>query len=267
MLKILFIGDISGKLGRKTIKELLPELKKEYKPDFVFANAENIAHGVGVTKDTLEELIDAGVDYFTNGDHAFDREKEINIYSTMPILRPANYAPDSPGQGHAVIESGKYKILLISLIGRVFMNMDYECPFHALDEILANFNLAEKKLSAIIIDMHAEATSEKVAMGHFADGRVSAVLGTHTHIQTADHKITEKGTAYITDVGMAGLADGVIGVDKENILKTFLTQIRYKHEFSETGKSTLNSVLVTIDPKTGQAKSIKPITKYIDIKN
>lgn len=266
MLKILFIGDISGKIGRKAIKELLPGLKKQLKPDLVIANAENAAHGVGVTKETLQELIDSGIDYFTNGDHAFDREKETSIYSDFPILRPTNYADNIPGNGHTIIEAKKHKVLLINLIGRVFMHMDYKCPFNALDEILANFNLAEKNLSAIIVDIHAEATSEKIAMKHFADGRISALLGTHTHVMTADNEITAKGMAYITDVGMTGLADGVIGVGKENIIKTFLTQIKHKREFPETGKAILNSVLLTINTKTKKTTSIKPITKFVNIK-
>jgi metallophosphoesterase (TIGR00282 family) len=265
MIKILFIGDIVGKIGRKAVVAILPKLKKELKPDLIIANAENIAHGSGVSAKTLKEVMDAGVDYFTCGDHAFKREKELGIYDTLPIIRPANYAKDAPGKGYAIIKAGKDNILLINLIGRVFMDLDHDCPFHKLDEILAE-NLADKNLSAIIIDMHAEATSEKVAMGHYADGRVSAITGTHTHIMTADHKITKKGTAYITDAGMAGFADGCIGINKEGIIKTFLTQIKNKHTIPEVGKAMLNAVLFEIDTKTGEAKSIKPIIKFVEIK-
>lgn len=265
MLKILFIGDIVGKIGRKTVQAVLPKLKKELKPDLVIANAENIAHGSGVSAKTLKEVMDAGVDYFTCGDHAFKREKELNIYDELPIIRPANYAEGAAGKGHIIIKVGKYNILLINLIGRVFMDMDYNCPFHELDEILAK-NLADKNISAIIIDIHAEATSEKVAVGHYADGRASAVIGTHTHIQTADAQITKQGTAYITDAGMAGFADGCIGIEKDGIIKTFLTQIKNKHIIPETGKTMLNGVLLEIDEKTGKAKSIKAINKFINIK-
>lgn len=268
MLKILFIGDICGKIGRKAVAKILPKLKKELKPDLVIANAENLAHGKGVTESTLKEMMEAGIDWFTNGDHAFKAKKQIeNIYNGgFPILRPANYSAGAPGQGQALITVGKKQILLINLIGRAFMRMDYDCAFRKLDEILANPALAGQKISAIIVDMHAETTSEKVALGHFADGRVSAILGTHTHVMTADHKITKNGTAYITDAGMTGFADGVIGLDKENIIKTFLTQIKYQHELPEKGQAIFNAVLLDVDPKTAKAKSIKPIKKFVEIK-
>lgn len=267
MLNILFIGDINGKIGRGAIKALLPKIKKEYKTDFVIANAENLAHGKGVSETTLKEMIEAGVDCFTNGDHSFDSGKIEEIYSgKFPLLRPANYSDEAPGEGYKIFEVNGKNVLVINLIGRVFMSMDYNCPFREFDKILANIGLAEKNISAIIVDIHAEATSEKVAFGHYADGRASAVFGTHTHIMTADQKVTEKGTAYITDVGMVGSADGVIGVDKENIIKTFLTQIKYPHIIHEKGKAVLNSVLLAIDEKTRKVKEITPITKFIEIK-
>lgn len=267
MLKILFIGDIVGKIGRETVKKILPGLKKELEPDLTIANGENLAHGKGVSLSALEEMMGAGINWFTNGDHTFSREKQIEaIYSgEPPILRPANYSSGVPGKGCAVIKAGKHKILLINLIGRVFMKMDYDCPFRKLDEILANPDLAKENLSAIIVDMHAEATSEKIALKHYADGRVSALLGTHTHVMTADSQITEKGAGYITDVGMTGLADGVIGVDKENIIKSFLTQIKYTHELPEKGKTILSAILVTINPKTAKAVAVKPIIRFAEI--
>lgn len=266
MLKILFIGDINGKIGRKTVAKILPKLKKKLRPDLVIANAENIAHGSGVTPETLKEIFSAGVDWATNGDHAFDREKQIKVCyeNGLPILRPANYSFSAPGKGYAAIKLGKHKILLINLIGRVFMHMDYDCPFKKLDEILKN--LADEKFSAIIIDIHAEATAEKIALGHYADGQVSAILGTHTHVMTADAKITEKGTAYITDVGMAGFSDGCIGIAKEGTLKTFLTQIKSEHVIPETGKAILNAILLTINPANGKAVAIEPIIEYTEIK-
>lgn len=264
MLNILFIGDINGKIGRKAVAKILPKLKKSEKIDFVFANAENAAHGTGVTEDTLKELVEAGVDYFTNGDHAFDKIKQIGCYDELPVLRPANYSDDIPGQGYAVIKKGKYKILLINLIGRVFMAADYDCPFRKLDEILAKF--AKKDMSAIIIDIHAEATSEKIALKHYFDGRASAVLGTHTHIMTADAEVSGQGTAYITDIGMVGFADGCIGLDKEGIIKTFLTQMKQPHSIPENGRAIFNAVLAEINPKNGKAKKIKPIIKLIEIK-
>jgi hypothetical protein len=271
MLKVLFIGDVVGRLGREAVKEILPKLKKELEPDLVIANAENIAHGAGVSKGTLPELFGAGVDYCTTGDHAFDKEKQIDecYKEGMNILRPANYPPDVPGAGYALInfKKGKedYEILLINLVGRVFMNANFDCPFRKLDEILNQTDLIKKKNLAIIIDLHAEATAEKIIFRHYADGRVSAILGTHTHVATADEEVTEKGTAYISDTGMVGSTDGCIGVNKEEPLKSILTQIKYKHVIPEKGKATFNAVLITIDPKTGKAKDIKRIKKNINI--
>ncbi len=265
-IKILFIGDINGKIGRKAVAKILPKMKKEQKIDLVIANAENVAHGAGITETTIKELQEAGIDWMTTGDHAFDREKQSDVYDKYPIIRPANFSAGVPGQGYAVITINRKKVLLINLIGRVLMKMDYDCPFQKLDEILANPALSEKKLSAIIIDIHAEATSEKVCLGYYADGRATAVLGTHTHIMTADHKITKKGMAYITDVGMVGAADSSLGLDKKNLIKTFLTQIKYPHVIPEKGKAIFNAVLITINPETAKAKSIKPVTKFINIK-
>ncbi|MDD5294439.1 MAG: TIGR00282 family metallophosphoesterase [Patescibacteria group bacterium] len=262
-MNMLFIGDINGKIGRRAVAKILPKLKKSQEIDFVFANAENAAHGTGVTEDALKELMDAGVDYITNGDHAFDKIKQIDCYEKLPIIRPANYSCDAPGKGYSVVEKGKYKILLINLIGRVFMAADYDCPFRKVDEILAKF--AKKDMSAIIIDIHAEATSEKVALKHYLEGRASAVLGTHTHIMTADAEISKEGTAYITDIGMAGFAGGCLGVDKEDIIKIFLTQIKQPHTIPEKGRAIFNAVLITIDSKTQKAKTIKPIIKTINI--
>ena len=270
MLNILFIGDIIGKIGRKAVAKILPKLKRELKINLVIANADNLAHGKGVSETALNDMIKAGVDWFTNGDHAFDREKQINnIYNdNLPILRPANYSVNNiPGRGYAVVAAGREKVLLINLIGRVFMRFDYNCPFAKLEEILTDPELAKQKLSAIIVDIHAEASSEKIALSHFADGKVSAILGTHTHVMTADHKITGLGAGYITDVGMVGLADGVIGLDKENIIKTFLTQIKYPHYLPEQGRVIFNAVALAINPKTKRTISIKPIIKFINIKS
>jgi hypothetical protein len=262
-MNILFIGDINGKIGRQTVAKILPKLKKSKKIDLVIANAENAAHGVGVTEETLKELMKAGVDYFTTGDHAFDKIKQIDCYDKFPIIRPANYPAGVPGNGYAILTKGEHKILLVNLLGRVFMSGDYDCPFRKIDEILAMF--AKENISAIIVDIHAEATSEKISLKHYLNGRASAVLGTHTHVATADAEISDEGTAYITDVGMAGFADGCIGVDKENIIKTFLNQIKYQHVIPEKGKAIFNSVLLSINTRDGKAKNIKPIIKSINI--
>jgi len=265
MINILFIGEVNGKIGRRAVQKILPELKKQLKPDLVIANADNLAHGNGVSETTLKEMLEAGVDAFTGGDHCFGNAGSLNIYdSELPLLRPANYSKNAPGKGFMVIELKKgHKILLISLIGQVFMSMNHDNPFHKAEEILSN--LANNNLSAIIVDMHAEATSEKIALAHYLDSRTSAILGTHTHIMTADARISDAGTALITDVGMTGYALGVLGVDKKSIIKTFLTQIKTTHIIPETGPAIFSAVFLQIDPATKKTVSIKPITKYINI--
>ncbi|MFH0955979.1 MAG: TIGR00282 family metallophosphoesterase [Candidatus Falkowbacteria bacterium] len=265
MLSILFIGEVNGKIGRRAVQEILPGFKKELKPDLVIVNADNLAHGNGVSEATIKEMIEVGVDVFTGGDHCFGNTGSLNVYDKgLPLLRPANYSKNAPGKGFMVVElKNGHRILLASLIGQVFMSMNHDNPFIKVDEILSN--LANNNLSAIIIDIHAEATSEKIALGHFLDGRASAILGTHTHIMTADARISESGTALITDVGMTGFALGVLGVDKENIIKTFLTQIKTSHVIPETGRAIFNAVFLQIDPKTKKTVKIKPITKYINI--
>ncbi len=265
MLKILFIGDIVGEIGRETVAEVLPNLKKENKIDIVIANAENSAHGSGITDRTIGDLEEAGVDYFTNGDHALRRKNQTELYNLPNIVRPANFPPNLPGRGYCLIPYQDKNILLINLIGRVFMKSDYDCPFRKLDEILANTNLPENKISAIIVDIHAEATSEKVALMHYADGRVNAVLGTHTHVQTRDDRITDKGTAYITDTGMVGAADSSLGIAKEGVIKNFLTQIKETHVIPKKGKAIFSSVLIGINAKTQETVSIKSIIKNITI--
>lgn len=265
MLNFLFIGDISGKIGRKTVAKLLPQIVKEEKIDFVIANAENAAHGQGITENTLDDLLEAGVDFFTGGDHSFAAKKQLdNIYGgKYPIIRPANFPPNVPGTGWDLLDLKGHKFLIINLLGRVFMKMDYDCPFRKLDEILANFS--NQKLSGIIVDIHAETTSEKIILGKYAEKRVSAVLGTHTHVPTADANVSASGMAYITDVGMVGYADGSIGVEADGIIETFLTQIKGQHVIPEKGRSIFNAVVVQIDPKTAKAKKIKTICKFTNI--
>ncbi len=265
-MKILFIGDIVGKPGREIIKESLPKIVKKNKVDIVIANSENAAHGKGVNPEILKELQEAGVDVFSGGDHSFDDKHSLEeIYGgSFPIIRPANYSEEAPGEGYCLYKKDKNQILLINLIGRVFMKMDFDCPFRKLDNILANF--AKQKLSAIIIDIHAEATSEKNAIFHYANSRVSAVLGTHTHVMTADEMISSEGTAYISDVGMTGFADGCIGIEKEGVIKTFLSQMRENHEIPEKGKVVMNYVIVDIDTKSRKAKKISALKEYLIIK-
>jgi len=234
-MKILFFGDIVGRAGRQALKQVLPELKKELGPDLVLANGENMAHGQGVTEDSLKEVLDAGVEYLTGGDHAFalGGSEEILADSSQRVLRPLNWPGQVAGRGSAIIAVGAKRVLLVSLIGRVFMKHDFDDPFVKMKELLDDYSLGgqeqgSEKVTAVIVDFHAEATSEKKAMGYFLDGRVSAVIGTHTHIQTNDETILSEGTAYITDVGMTGAHYSVLGRKIESVLKNFRTYFYYQ---------------------------------------
>lgn len=264
-LNILFIGDVVGKLGRLTVKSLLPKIKEKEKIDLVIANGENIAHGKGLTVLTVKELLDYGVDYLTTGDHCFEQKSNVEecFNKDLPVLRPLNYSDDAPGHGYKLIDINNYKILLINLVGRSFMRYNYNCPFRAIEKTLTDFT--NEKISAIIVDIHAETTAEKIALKHFLDGRISALLGTHTHVPTADASISPSGTGYITDIGMTGYADGVIGVMSEQIIESFLNQTSVHHQLPTTGQSQFNLVKLTIDPKTKHCLEIKLIQESINI--
>ena len=254
-MNVLFLGDIVGKLGRQTVKKILPQLKKDIKLDLVLANSENIAHGKGVTKSTLQELKDAGVDVFTSGNHVWKKDNGLELLKENPdwLLRPANYPPGVPGLGYSQIKIGKEKILIISLIGRVFMHQQFDCPFRKFDEIVKK----HKRVKNIIVDIHAEATSEKVALAHYIKDRASLLIGTHTHVPTADAQIIDNKLGYVTDAGMVGSKNSILGVDKEVILKKFLTQLPEKHKMVDTGQAVFNSVLTKIkDGKTVEIKRI-----------
>jgi metallophosphoesterase (TIGR00282 family) len=248
---VLAIGDVIGKPGRQAVNHLLPEIREQYQPDLVIANAENIAGGIGVTPGTAGELLDAGVDVLTSGNHVW-AHKDILPYldSEMPILRPLNYPPGVPGRGYTVSN----KAMVVNLIGRTFIN-SFDCPFRAMDQLLDG---PEKKPPVVIVDFHAEATSEKVAMGRYLDGRVSAVLGTHTHVGTIDTRILPQGTAYVTDIGMVGPVDSIIGDDAEAVLQRFLTILPHRLSVGK-GKTEFNAVLVEVDDTTGKAISIERI--------
>lgn len=250
---ILAIGDIIGKPGRKAISQLLPGLRRQYGLDMVIANGENAAGGIGLTPETARELIDAGADVITSGNHIW-AQKEIFPYldGQLPILRPLNYPPGVPGQGHIVMG----KVAVVNIIGRTFIG-NFDCPFQAMDRLLGG--LKEK---IIIVDFHAEATSEKVAMGRYLDGRVSAVLGTHTHVGTVDSQILPGGTAYVSDIGMTGPLDSIIGDDAEAVLQRFLTGIHQRLSVGQ-GRCAFNAVIVDVDDK-GKAKSIERIYREAD---
>lgn len=259
-MKILFIGDIVGSPGRQAIKELVPKIVKREKIDFVVANGENAAGGSGITPALLEELLGYGVDAITSGDHIWKRKEIIEtIDSDNRLLRPANFPEGTPGFGSNVYEAkNKIKIGIINLEGRTFMNPK-ECPFKAaikhIDEI-------KKKTPVIVVDMHAEATSEKIALGWFLDGLVSACVGTHTHVQTADERLLPKGTAYITDLGMTGPYDSVLGRKQEQIIARFITQLPTRFEMA-TENIQLHGAIIEVEEKTGKAKSIKRIQEKL----
>lgn len=264
-IKILFIGDIVGKAGRQATAKVLPELKNKCQPDLIIANGENATHGNAIALKGYNELKAAGVDFFTLGDHSFEsKENRALLAENKPdLIRPANYPPDLPGSGFQLLELGTKKILLINLIGRVFMKFNYDCPFRKLTEILQSHQA--EKLAAIIVDFHGEATSEKNAFARHFDGQLSAIFGTHTHVPTCDQKILPQGTAYVTDVGMVGAVNSVIGVKKEPVIKMFLQQFKNKFEPEDAGTIIFNAVLVEINPKTAKARSIKRLDKEVKI--
>lgn len=264
-MNILFIGDIFGRPGRETVKKLLPHYRKKMDIGIVIANAENMSHGKGVTEGQIKDMRSAGVDFFTSGNHVW-KEKEIIPRlddPELPLIRPANYPEGAPGKGYQVIQDtqGK-KILVINLMGRVFMPMHLDCPFRAADKILKEFE-NEKGLAAIFVDFHAETTSEKMALGHYLDGRVSAVIGTHTHVPTFDARVLAGGTAFQSDVGFTGPIDSVIGLEKTGIIRNFLTQVPHKHEVAG-GDTVFNAIKIEIDEKTGKAVSVEQVQEYLE---
>lgn len=264
-MRILFIADIVGKIGRKAIQQVLPELKAELKLDLVIANAENIAHGVGITGKTLKEIQEAGVDFFTSGNHTFDKPEVVELLNDPnPILiRPANMEDNLAGQGYKIFEVGSRKIMVINLIGQVFVAGEYTNPFKKLDEILDATK--DQDLSAIFLDFHAEVTSEKRAMAYHADGRISAMVGTHTHAPTADAHIMPGGMAYVTDVGMVGARDSVLGRAKDSILLDFINETKTRKNLPEEGLVDVNAVVVDVDPNTKKATTIERVDRTVEV--
>jgi metallophosphoesterase (TIGR00282 family) len=252
-LRILAIGDIIGKPGRNAVKEILPGLCDEHNIDLVVGNGENAAGGLGLTPSTAEDLFDSGIDVITTGNHIWAHSDIIPyLDGELAILRPLNYPPMNPGRGYLL----KNNVLIVNLVGRVFMS-HVDCPFRAMDQLLVDF---EDKSIPTIVDFHAEATSEKVAMGRYLDGRVSAVVGTHTHVGTADARILPAGTAYVTDIGMVGPRDSVIGDDPDSVIKRFLTQVPSRLSVGK-GEVSFDAILVEVDEKTGKAADIRRIQK------
>jgi len=267
-MKILFFGDIVGKIGRKAVIKVLPELKKEFKPDLILANGENLAHGKGLTVKTAREVLDAGIDGLTSGNHFWSKKEDLRkvLLQKMPVIRPANYSRKLLGESQMILKTGKTKVLVINLIGQAFIKDEKKIitnPFKKIAKILSK---KPTLLKIILVDFHAEATAEKVSLGHFLNGKVSAIVGTHTHIPTADERILDKGTAYISDMGMVGEKDSVIGDIKEPIIKHYLTDCPIEFDVAESGLAVINAVLIEINNKTGRAISIQRIAKEVEIK-
>jgi len=252
-LNILTVGDVIGKPGRRALQQLLPGLINEYDIELVIANGENAAHGIGITVKTAQELLDTGVDVITSGNHIWaQREIANSMDGELPLIRPLNFPPGVAGSGYLAVKG----VLIVNLIGRVFIGQA-DCPFRAMDALLSSLRPLPKM---ILVDFHAEATSEKIALGRYLDGRVSAVLGTHTHVGTTDSQILPGGTAYVTDIGMVGPLDSIIGDDVDNVLNSFLTGLPHRLSVGK-GISALDAILLDIDDETGRALSIERIRR------
>ena len=259
-MKLIFVGDVVGKPGRRVVSALLPGLRKKFGVDVVIANAENSAGGFGVTRKSLDELASAGVDFFTTGNHIWDKKEGVRLLDEMDnIVRPGNYPGDSPGAGIRMASVNGIGIGIVNLQGRVFMP-PLDCPFQW---IKARLEKLKKHASVIVVDMHAEATSEKIAMGWYLDGRVSLVLGTHTHVPTRDDRILPLGTGYVTDVGMTGSYDGIIGVKKDAVITRFLNQRPTRFEVAGTDLRC-DYIVAEIDDSTGKTRSIEHLQSRME---
>jgi 2',3'-cyclic-nucleotide 2'-phosphodiesterase len=258
-MRLLFCGDIVGRPGRDVVVERLPGLKREYRIDFVVANGENAAGGFGITKKICDDLFGAGVDCITTGNHVWDQKETVGHISNEPrLLRPFNFPAGTPGRGTGIYATAKgKKVGVINLMGRLFMD-PLDDPFQQVEQLL-NAHRLGGNCDAIILDFHGEATSEKMAMGHVVDGRVSLCVGTHTHVPTADHMILAKGTAYQSDAGMCGDYDSVIGMDKAMPIARFTRKMPTERLSAANGPGTLCAVLVETDDATGLAKSVQPV--------
>ena len=264
-LTFLIFGDVVGKIGREALMKALPGLKARYRPDLTIANAENLAHGKGVTKKIVAEVHAAGVDLFTSGNHIFNNKGVFEVWDDPVLrevlLRPANFPAGTQGEGEKTLELGGKKVLVINLICQVFMGEGYESPFKAVDEILERHK--DERLDAVLVDLHGEATSERVAFGLYVDGRVSSVTGTHTHVPTADARILPNGAAYLTDIGMTGARHSVLGVKPEGPISRFASENPAPFEIPEEGPVDLNAVAVTVGDD-GKAAKIEPIHEIIE---
>ncbi|MGB9765988.1 MAG: TIGR00282 family metallophosphoesterase [Sulfurihydrogenibium sp.] len=255
-MRFLVIGDVIGRTGRRAVKEVLPSLKEKLNIDFVVLNGENLAHGNGITKSTFEEILSVGVDVVTSGNHTYDKKEVFEIIDDERILRPANLPPLAKGKGFNLYQKNGKNVAVINLMGRVFMGLPLDCPFRTFDSI---HQIIKDKADYIIVDFHAEATSEKQAFGYYVDGKATLVFGTHTHVQTSDERFLPQNTAYISDVGLTGAYDSVIGVKKEQVIEKFITGMPIKYEpeegryiFQALFLDTQHNVLKRIQIKEGE---------------
>ncbi len=265
--RILFFGDIVGSLGRTALIKALPELKTKHRPDIIIANVENLAHGAGVTQKTLQELVQAGVDAFTGGNHSWGNPLGVPLFEDPEwknrMIVPTNYGGAKNGNNSVLIIKDGVRVVVGNLMGQLFTHSETSSPFTALDALLAKHETNQPH--AILIDLHAEATAEKEALGHYADGKVSAVVGTHTHVATADAKILPGGTAYVTDVGRCGCHDSVIGFEKTSAIKRFLGESQQNYGLPTSGVAEINGILIEVDINTKKAIHLDRIRKMIDV--
>lgn len=259
ILKVLFIGDIVQRIGRKAVIETLPELRSELEIDLVIVNGEHASTGMGITEKAYKELLEAGVDFITTGNHIWRKSDFVEKLNEkdLKLIRPANFPDGVPGKGYETITVKGKKVAILNFVGQVFVRAESDSPFRKADEVLKRIKAKVK-----IVDFHAEVTSEKVAFANYLDGKVSAVFGTHTHIPTADTRILEKGTAYVTDVGMVGPLDSILGLEKEGIINRYVTGLPTRHTAAKKGLCVLNAVYVEIDSK-GKALKIERIDKEV----
>jgi metallophosphoesterase (TIGR00282 family) len=263
-VRFLIFGDVVGRAGREAVTRTLPDLRKEYQPDSIIINIENIAHGSGLSHQTVQEALTWQADVYTTGDHAWDNKQGIDSLedSRLPIIRPVNYPVGTPGRGYHIYSNGAYRVAVINLQGQVFMHNHPLNPFGELDRLLDQSPIREANI--VLVDFHAEATSEKRALGWQADGRISALWGTHTHVPTADAQILPQGTGYISDVGMNGAYYSIIGVDPAGPLKTFRQQIPARFSPVTEGPLEMNTLFLEIDPRTKKTTSIAHIRKILN---
>ncbi|WP_163848808.1 TIGR00282 family metallophosphoesterase [Pseudooceanicola aestuarii] len=259
-MRILFLGDVMGRAGRHAVSEKLPALREAWKLDFVVVNGENASNGAGLTGDHAKLLLEAGADCVTLGDHAFDQRDMLQFIGTEPrVIRPVNFAKDAPGRGFRVFDApGGRKVLVAQILGQVFMKRPFDDPFSGIEPVLKS-HPPGGMVQAAIIDVHCEATSEKMAMGHWCDGRASLVVGTHTHVPTADAQILDKGTAYLTDAGMCGDYDSVIGMEKGEPMRRFVTGMPKGRFTPAAGAATLSGVYIETDDRTGRATRVEMV--------